>query len=139
MTLRLSVGMLVRRIRQFRTEGEIFGSHLHTLALLDREGPSSSSELAKREQITPQSMGVTLAALEAQGYVERSADPTDGRRVVMSLTRAGRDIVLRARDASTDAMARALVAHFTDDERQRLRVAAPLLERLAHALETHPR
>jgi DNA-binding MarR family transcriptional regulator len=78
-------------------------SETAALARLDREGPTTSSALAKLEQITPQSMGVILSALESRGLIARRADPNDGRRIVMSLTRAGRDCVLRRRDASTES------------------------------------
>jgi hypothetical protein len=43
-------------------------------------------ELARREQISPQAMGTTIASL-----VPRQADAGDGRRSILSLTRrAGR-------------------------------------------------
>jgi DNA-binding MarR family transcriptional regulator len=132
--LRVGIGLLVRRLRQVQPDGGLSMPEASALALLDREGPTTCSALAKREQITPQSMGVTLSALETRGLVGRQADPDDGRRAVMSLTRAGRDVVLRRRDASTEVMARALAATFTAPELEQLRAAATLIERLAHAL-----
>ena len=44
------------------------------LARLDCHGPAASSELARSEQISPQSMGATLSALEARGLVTRDPD-----------------------------------------------------------------
>jgi DNA-binding MarR family transcriptional regulator len=132
--LRVGIGLVVRRLRQVQPDGGLSMPEASALALLDREGPTTSSVLAKREHITPQSMGVTLSALESRGLVQRRPDPDDGRRAVMSLTRAGRDAVLRRRDASTEAMARALAANFTAVELEQLRTAAALIERLAHAL-----
>jgi DNA-binding MarR family transcriptional regulator len=132
--LRVGIGLVVRRLRQVHPDGGLSMPEASALALLDREGPTTSSVLAKREHITPQSMGVTLSALESRGLVQRRPDPDDGRRAVMSLTRAGRDAVLRRRDASTEAMARALAANFTAVELEQLRTAAALIERLAHAL-----
>jgi DNA-binding MarR family transcriptional regulator len=95
---------------------------------------TASSALAKLEQITPQSMGVILSALESRGLIARRADPNDGRRIVMSLTRAGRDCVLRRRDASTEVIARSLKSNFTVAEIAQLSTAAALIERLARAL-----
>jgi DNA-binding MarR family transcriptional regulator len=132
--LRVGIGALVRRLRQVQPDGGLSMPEASALALLDREGPTTCSALAKREQITPQSMGVTLSALESRGFVQRRPDPDDGRRVVMSLTRAGRDMVLRRRDESAAVMARALAANFTAAELEQLRVAVTLIERLAHAL-----
>ena len=37
--------------------------------------PATPGELAKLEQISPQSMGATLASLEARGLVQRRPDP----------------------------------------------------------------
>jgi DNA-binding MarR family transcriptional regulator len=51
------------------------------LARLDRNGAATSSELARVEQISPQSMGATMSALEARGLVARDPDARDGRRV----------------------------------------------------------
>jgi DNA-binding MarR family transcriptional regulator len=132
--LRVGIGSLVRRLRQVHPDGGLSMSETAALARLDREGPTTSSALAKLEQITPQSMGVILSALESRGLIARRADPNDGRRIVMSLTRAGRDCVLRRRDASTEVIARSLASNFSAAEVGQLRTAAALIERLARAL-----
>ena len=132
--LRVGIGLLVRRLRQVHPEGGLSMPEAAALARLDREGPTTCSVLAKSEQITPQSMGVTLSALESRGLVRRRSDPDDGRRAVMSLTRAGREVVVRRRDASTEVMARSLAATFSAGELEQLRTAAALIERLARAL-----
>src|ERR1700733_13318030 len=85
-TLRLSVGLLLRRLRQVPTTDELTLSESAALARLDRGGPAPAAALARVEQISPQSMGATLAALEARGMVTRSHDPEDGRRVILSIT-----------------------------------------------------
>src|ERR1700690_2307768 len=87
--LMVSVGLLVRRLRQVQTEGELTIPERSALARLDRGGPMTATELAKIEQISPQSMGATLGALEASGLVVRRPDPDDGRRAVITMTRAG--------------------------------------------------
>jgi DNA-binding MarR family transcriptional regulator len=132
--LRVAIGSLVRRLRQVHPDGGLSMSETSALARLEREGPTTSGALAKLEQITPQSMGVTLSALESRGLIQRRPDPEDGRRAVMSLTRAGREVVLRSRDASTEVVARSLATNFSAGEIEQLRVAAALIERLAHAL-----
>lgn len=132
--LRVGIGQLVQRLRQVRPNGGLSMPETEALALLDREGPTTGSVLAKHAQITPQSMGVTLSALESRGLIQRRPDPDDGRRAVMSLTRTGRDAVLRRREASTEVMAHALAANFSAGELEQLHAAAALIERLAHAL-----
>jgi DNA-binding MarR family transcriptional regulator len=132
--LRLSVGLLTRRARQAQVDGDLSWPERSALARLDRDGPSTSGALAKREQIRPQSMGATLAALEGRGLVRRAVDPVDRRRVVLSLTPAGVEAVRSRRSARTELFARALADGFTADERRVLAAAAPLLERLAQHL-----
>jgi DNA-binding MarR family transcriptional regulator len=132
--LRVSVGLLLRRMRQVRVEGELTVPETSALARLDRNGPATSSALAKLEQISPQSMGATLSTLEARGLVERRPDAQDGRRVVLSVTEAGQQVLGDKRDARTEQLARALSAGFTRHELNQLTAAAPLLERLAQAL-----
>jgi DNA-binding MarR family transcriptional regulator len=132
--LRVSIGLLLRRLRQVKAEGELTLPESAALARLDRGGPATSSALARLEQISPQSMGATLAALEARGLVERRPDPMDGRRAVMSLTDAGRQVLRDRRSARTERLARALAAGFTEDELKQLMTAAPLLERLAESI-----
>src|SRR6201987_765931 len=129
--LRGSIGLLVRRLRQVRPEGELTMPETSALARLDRGGPATPGALAKLEQISPQSMGTTLAALEARGLVERHPDPGDGRRAVMSLTEAGRQVLQDKRNARTQQLAQALAAGFTREELSLLMAAAPWLERLA--------
>ncbi len=87
--LRVSIGLLVRRLRQAQPDGGVTLPETSALARLDRGGPATPSELARLERISPQSMGATIAALEARGLVERRPDPGDGRRAVISLTEAG--------------------------------------------------
>jgi DNA-binding MarR family transcriptional regulator len=132
--LRVSIGLLRRRLRQVQPEGELTWPETSALARLDRGGPATSGALAKLEQISPQSMGATLGSLEARGFVERRPDPTDGRRAVISLTGAGRQVLQDKRNARTQQLAHALSARFTPAELGQLLAAAPLLERLAQSV-----
>jgi DNA-binding MarR family transcriptional regulator len=132
--LRVSIGLLVRRMRQIPVEGELTLSETSALARLDRGGPTTPGALAKQEQISPQSMGATLAALEARGLIERAVDPDDGRRAVMSITAAGLSLLRSRRNAKVQQLARALSVEFTAAEREQLAAVAPLLERLAQSI-----
>ena len=87
--LRVSIGLLLRRLRQVRVEGELSLPESSALVRLDRSGPAAPGELAKREQISPQSMGATVAALQARGLIERRPDPQDGRRAAPPTTPTG--------------------------------------------------
>ena len=132
--LRVSIGLLLRRLRQVQADGELTLPESSALTRLDRGGPATSSALARLEQISPQSMGATLSALEARGLVERRPDPADGRRVVISLSEAGLQALRDKRNARIEQLARALSSGFTRSELQQLMAAAPLLERLAQSI-----
>jgi hypothetical protein len=114
--LRVSIGLLVRRLRQVRADGDLTLPESSALARLDRGGPATS------------------AALEERGLVRRGSDPQDGRLVVLSVSAAGRQALRDQRDAGTRQLAQALSAGFTRSELRQLMAAAPLLERLAEGI-----
>src|ERR1700675_2819762 len=118
--LRVSIGLLVRRLRQVQADGELTLPESSALARLDRGGPTTATALARLEQISPQSMGATLAALEARGLVERRPDPEDGRQSVISATKAGLQLLRNRRDERTEQLPRALAARFARAEVKQL-------------------
>lgn len=132
--LRVSIGLLLRRLRQVHAEGELTLPETSALVRLDRGGPTTPSALAKLEHISPQSMGATLGALEVRGLVERRPDPGDGRRAVMSLTEAGLQTLRNRRNARTQQLAKALSTGFTRSELRQLMAVTPLIERLAQSI-----
>jgi DNA-binding MarR family transcriptional regulator len=132
--LRAVLGRLKRRLRQPDTADEITLPQASVLSRLLREGPRTSGALAIADHVRPQSMGATLAALEAQGLVVRSADPRDGRRVIMTLTTAGEQALQGARRLREERLGRAIADHLTAEEQQILIAALPLLDRLADVL-----
>ncbi len=132
--LRLSIGLLVRRLRQTDAPGELTLPEISALARLDRGGPTTATALAKLEQISPQSMGATLAALEARRFVERRPHPDDGRQAMISATKAGLRALGNVRGARVESLARGLSTGFTQAELHALLAAAPLLERLAEKI-----
>src|SRR5437016_2554535 len=70
-------------------------AHGRVFENLDPHG-SRLSALAARAQMTHQSMSELVAALESAGYVERVADPADGRAKLICLTPLGRRVVRMA-------------------------------------------
>jgi DNA-binding MarR family transcriptional regulator len=131
-----AVRLLVQRLRQTKAgEGDdLTSSETSALARLDRSGPTTSTDLARLERISPQSIGATVAALELRGLVARQADPADGRRAILSLTSAGLELLGRRRSARSELLSQALANRFTRAELKQLQVAAPLIERLAESI-----
>jgi DNA-binding MarR family transcriptional regulator len=124
------VSLLFRRLRAPLAEGELTLPERSALSKIARTEPTTATALAKLEQISPQSMGATLAALESRGLISRTGDPSDGRRVMLSTTEAGRAAIAAKREARNAMLAQALEANFTASELEQLLVAAALLERL---------
>ena len=94
-----AITLMIRRMRQMPAPGELTLPERSALGRLDRGGPATAAELARIEQISPQAMGITLAALTEKGLVARERDAGDRRRSVASLTAAGREMVRRKRHA----------------------------------------
>ena len=132
--LRVAVGLVVRKLRQAPYAGELTLAESSALSRLERGGPATSSDLARVDRISPQSMGVTVAALLDRGLIERNRDPEDGRRIVLSITEAGRRTLGDKRGARTEHIAAALRDGFSGDELRQLEGATALLERLAEKL-----
>ena len=132
--LRACLGPLVRRLRQVHLDGELTLSQISVLVQLEREGPASPGELARLEDIRPQSMGATVATLADRGLVSRSADPADKRRVVVALTAQGRRALQGVRQQKAKRLARAIGDEFTAAEQAQLVEAIPLLERLSRVV-----
>jgi DNA-binding MarR family transcriptional regulator len=132
--LRVAIGLLRRRLRRADVDGDLRMPEAAALARLDRGGPTTAAALAKAEQISPQSMGATLARLQNRGLVSRAGDPGDGRRVVLTITPAGLEAMRGRRSARDAAMALALQEQFSGPELRTLASAAELLQRLGESL-----
>ena len=126
--LRSVLGQLVRRLR---AEHRFPLSHGAVLGRLDREGPQSVSDLATKERVRPQSMAQTVSDLEGDGLVERSPDPDDGRRALVSLTDHGNEALQADRRNRVGWLARAIDEDLSPEEQAVLREAVELLRRLA--------
>ena len=75
---------------------EVRAPHGNVFAFLDDAG-TRVSELARRAQITKQSMGELVAHLERNGYVERVPDPDDRRAKLVRSTARGSELYAIAR------------------------------------------
>jgi len=128
--LRLTVLRLARRVRAERADDAMSDGRLSVLSLLANQGAQTLGSLAESERVTPPSMNRTINALVESGLVTRVADASDGRKVVIDLSEAGRRLVRETR-RKRDAWFSARLAKLTPEERATLDAAAPILRRLA--------
>ncbi|MEU3982068.1 MarR family transcriptional regulator [Streptomyces sp. NPDC026672] len=129
--LRVVFSRLRRRIREVSQDTDLTPSQESALTLVGKHGAATASALASAEGVRPQSMATTLAALDQHGLIRRAPDPEDGRRQLVTLTEAGRARVEGNRQAREEWLARAFQDRFTEDERETVRRALALMERLS--------
>lgn len=129
--LRVLVGRLRRRLREVDDVHELTASQLAVLGRLDRDGPASTSDLAKAERVRPQSMAATIAVLEERGMIARRQDPDDGRRQLIEPTPTADETVRGSRRARDEWLERALRERFSPEELATVVTALGMLERLS--------
>jgi MarR family transcriptional regulator, lower aerobic nicotinate degradation pathway regulator len=66
------------------------------LAKLNEAGPCSQNQLGRLTAMDVATIKGVIDRLTARGLTETGADPTDGRRLMVSLTRAGREVADKA-------------------------------------------
>ncbi len=130
--LRLAVMRLARRMRGERADTSLTLSQLAALATLERSGPLTPRELAAAERVQPPSMTRLAASLEAAGLVTRTAHPSDRRQVLLAASPAGTALLHEDRRRRDAWLARRL-AELPPEDREVLRRAAAVLDRLATA------
>lgn len=118
---------VLRRARPADAESELSAARLSALSVLVFGGPRGLGELAEAEQVTAPTMSRLVKALERSGYVERRPDPSDGRRVVLRATDAGRSVLETARGRRIELL-EGLVAELGSDARHAVGEAIGLLE-----------
>ena len=79
-----------RIISEAFAAGNARGYHYRLLATLTEFGPASQASLGRRTGIDRSDVVAAINELTAQGFVERTPDPTDGRRNIITITPAGR-------------------------------------------------
>ena len=76
---------------------------LTTLSVLSRHGaPLSTSQLARRAFMTPQSMSEVIHALERKGLIKRNPHPNHRRTLPATLTTKGRRVLAACEEAVSD-------------------------------------
>jgi DNA-binding MarR family transcriptional regulator len=128
--IRVVIGKLRRRLREQADAGDLPPSQKAVLLRLEKDGPATTSSLARAEGMRPQSMGTVVAALESAGLIRGTPDPDDGRQTLLSLTEACRHWIEHGRAARQDWFLRTIEARLSSDEQAQLVAAVALLQRL---------
>jgi DNA-binding MarR family transcriptional regulator len=137
--LAIRLAVAIKRLRgRFREAAWAGGVELPiaqvaVIKRLRNDGPTTATVLAAAEHVSHQAITQTIGELKRTGLVRAEADPTDGRKSVISVTPAGHRLFESA-IASRDAwLARAIESVVSPRQRASLARAIELLERLADA------
>lgn len=104
--------------------------HFALLAALEEFGPASQASLGRRLGMDRSDVAARVNELAEQGLIERTPDPADRRRNVVTITPAGIQQVLRVDRLLTEIQDE-LLAPLSPDER------AELVRLLSRVLDHH--
>jgi DNA-binding MarR family transcriptional regulator len=120
--------------RLFLTRSSVCVSRTEVGALrILAAGPRRITELACIERVTQPAITLLVNRLAERGWVERIADPSDGRAVLVSLTSAGEEAFERLR-AEYRAMLHSEMVMLDDDDIDALARSVEILDRLIDRL-----
>jgi DNA-binding MarR family transcriptional regulator len=120
----------IHLLRRLRREDDVSGlpaPQLSALSVIVFGGPITLGALAAAEQVRPPTITKLVAALEADGLVERIADDTDRRIVRVKATARGTKLLHEGRRRRVAALTTSLSA-LTAADRAKLTAALPVLE-----------
>jgi DNA-binding MarR family transcriptional regulator len=104
----------------------------HLLVHLVKDGPRRAGALAEAVHSDPSTISRQIGHLVKLGYVERAADPEDGRATLLVATAEGRRIFEHNRRLRNEMIAR-MLAHWSEEDRV---VLSDLLGRFTDDFET---
>lgn len=107
--------------------GEFFAL---SLLLLD-DAPGCPSELSRSMGVSSARIAALLKHLEQKGWIRRCADELDERRVNVSLTDAGRELINRRRREAIERVAAALRSLGEKDAHEYVRLQQKMLDALS--------
>ena len=128
--LRQIVHSLHRASRSAERVHGVSGAQLFVLQLLADAPANSLNALAERTLTHQSSVSVVVSRLVARGLVERKRSPEDGRRIELSLSPAGEELLARA----PAAMQIRLIEALRGMPKRELRTLAGLLTELVSAM-----
>jgi DNA-binding MarR family transcriptional regulator len=129
--LRTTIHRLVKLLRrETRNDAQLSLTERATLGLLYNEGQLAPSDIARAEKVTTQSMSQVINHLDELKYIERTPSDDDKRKVLLSLTPAGRAYVEQVRQDKQEWLARALHEKVSPAEQEVLANALQILMKL---------
>lgn len=131
-SLRTVISKLNKRlIQQMRTTDGLSMTEITTLSYLFRQDSLFPSEMAELVKVKAQSMSQILNHLEELKLISKTPSSTDKRKVSISLTLYGREMVEHTRDERDEWLSNSIERHLSAGEKDLLHKAVVLLDKLA--------
>ncbi|WPU97228.1 MarR family winged helix-turn-helix transcriptional regulator [Mucilaginibacter sp. cycad4] len=129
--LRFIIGRLSKKIRKTSATAERLSlTERSTMALIFQHEEILPNELAAMEKITTQSMSQILSNLLNLGLIKRRISELDKRKVIISLSEEGINLIHKSRSEKDEWLNRALEATCTAGEQEMLKKALVPLAKL---------
>ena len=129
--LRTVITRLIKQLRrETKDEAQLSLTERSTLGLLYQHGELLPSDIARMEKVTTQSMSQIVNHLFEVGFIHKAPSGEDKRKVLLSLTPAGRVSVEERRHNKEEWLAKALNEKATPEERELVMEALTVLEKL---------
>lgn len=123
---------LLRRVRSEDRASGVGPAQLSALSVLVFAGRMSLGDLAAAEQVKPPTMVRIVQALTEEGLATAKPDKQDRRKIVISATMRGRELMMRARQRRVRALAE-LIAGISQNEQEKLGEAVAIIRQLLSA------
>jgi DNA-binding MarR family transcriptional regulator len=126
--LRTITARLVKKLRRESVTGQQLSlTERSSMGLLQQYKELLPSELASMEKITNQSMSQVLSHLSDLGYISRKTSDIDKRKVLVSLTKSGENMLTQMRSERDEWLSRAIEETCSPEEQEYLwRALGPL-------------
>lgn len=131
--LRTTIGVLCRRFRPLAASAGLSPTQVAVLSTLVGLGSARPSDLAAADSLNPTMLSRVVGKLEADGLIERMADPLDKRSSTLKATSAGLEVHHRLQARCRAALGEAL-GSLSAEHRAGIAHAMPALQALADAL-----
>jgi len=130
-SLRLVVSSLHKGLRkQMSAVSSYSMTEIETVGLLFKHTSLLPTELAGLTRVTTQTMSQILKKMEDEDVIKRTPSKEDKRKVYISLTPLGRDIVEKSKYEKDEWLKGLIEKSLTDKEKELLAKALPVLNKL---------
>ena len=129
--LRVVISRLIKILRnEIKNDQLLSLTERSTLALVYHSSEMLPSELAAMEKVTNQSMSQIINKLLELGYIKKTSSKTDKRKVIITLTSAGKKFIEKNRHEKQEWLARSIFEKTTQKEKKVLVNAIKVLTKL---------